>query len=155
MNLGLPEDATAEQASAWLRQLVRDLGLGFHLDTRPDDFLFSNGTPCFTAEECSTLNRSLERLFTILGDVHADDIAADVSARLLAEALGWKPPLQYHDPGYQKHLLSDGTRDELIGWLIWNDPHGTYADPASVAEDHSPLTLDEARAILRDQIERA
>lgn len=52
-------------------------------------------------------------------------------------------------------LVVDGTREELIAWLCWNDPNGTYTDRDSVAEGMRAITLEEARRIMCDQIARA
>jgi hypothetical protein len=68
MNLVLPVAATPEEAVLWLRQLVRDFGLGFHLDSAPEDYVTPKGQPCFTAEQCAALNESLDHLFVILGE---------------------------------------------------------------------------------------
>lgn len=65
-----------------------------------------------------------------------------------------KPPLHFHDSAFLQHLLQSATRDELIAWLVWNDPNGIYTDADSRTEDLLPLTLLQARQILRAQIER-
>jgi len=44
------------------------------------------------------------------------------------------------------------TRDEAIAWLCWNDPNGCYTDADAAAEGFDPLTADDARALVRDQI---
>ena len=154
MNLNLPAGSTPEEATVWLGQLVRDFGLGFHLDSEPAEYVFPDGRQVFTADQCTELMNSLSRLVQILGDARAYDVGAEVSSVLLAESLGWKPPLEYHDPDFQQRLLQTGTREELIAWLCWNDPNGIYTDEASLAEDFPPLTLERARQILRDQRER-
>lgn len=151
MNLNLPEGSTPEEATAWLGQIVRDFGLGFHLDSAPAEYGFPDGRQVFTADQCSELMNSLSRLFRILGEARAYDVGAEVSTALLAESLRLKPPLEYHDPEFQQRLLQTGTREELIAWLCWNDPNGIYADAASCAEDRPPLPLELARQILRDQ----
>ena len=154
MNLVLPHDATSDTTAAWLQQLVRDFGLGFHLDTSPEDYFSPEGQPCFTPDECRVFGDSLARLFEILGDTLPYEIAAAAASTLLAESRGWKPPLHYHDPFFQRELLNTGTRAELIDWLCWNDPNGTYTDQDSVAADCAPLALAEARRIMLTQIER-
>ena len=154
MNLIHSEGSTPDEATVWLGQLVRDFGLGFHLDSAPAEYVFPDGRPVFTPDQCSELMHSLDRLFRILGDVRAYDSGADVTTSLLAESLGWKPPLEYHDLEFQQHLLQAGTRDELIAWLCWSDPNGIYTDEASLAEDRPRLSLEDARQIMRDQRER-
>ncbi|MFO1044808.1 MAG: hypothetical protein U0941_23800 [Planctomycetaceae bacterium] len=154
MNLNLSEGSTPEEATVWLGQLVRDFGLGFHLDTAPAEYVFPGGRQVFTPDQCSELMKSLSRLFRILGEARVYDVGAEASTALLAESLGRKPPLEFHDPDFQQRLLHTGTREELIAWLCWNDPNGIYTDEASWAEDRPPLTLELARQILRDQRER-
>ena len=154
MNLILPEGSTPKEATVWLGQLIRDFGLGFHLDSAPAVYVFPDGQQVFTPDQCSELMNSLSRLFRILGDARAYDVGAEASTALLAESLGLKPPLEFHDPDFQQRLLQTGTREDLIAWLCWNDPNGIYTDEASWAEDRPPLTLELARQILRDQRER-
>ena len=154
MNLHLPEGSTPDEARLWLQQLVRNFGLGFHLDTAPEDYVFPDGQSVFTCYQCTALTDSLERLFQILGDEQPYEIGADVACTLLAESRGFKPHLEYHDPVFQQELLRSGTRKQLIAWLCWNDPNGIYTDRDSLAGDRPPLTLAEARQIMRDQIER-
>jgi hypothetical protein len=154
MNLQLPEGSPPDAALCWLSQLVRDFGSGFHLDTDPVDYVLPDGQPCFTNDQCRTLMESLDRLFRILGDQRPYEIGAEVASMLLAESRGMKPPLHFHDPAFQEQLLSTGSRDELIAWLCWNVPNGVYSDQDSGAEDRPPLTLPEARQLMREQIKR-
>lgn len=154
MKSDLPGDSSRRHAIHWLKQLIRQVGPGFHLDTTPNDSTSSEGRPLFTPADCVLLNRSLDRLLEILGSEQPYEIGAHVTSNLLCRNRGWKPPLQFHDPAYQRTLLRDGTREQLIGWLRWNDPNGSYADQDLQAEDRPPLTLDKARSLMRDQIER-
>lgn len=50
---------------------------------------------------------------------------------------------------YQEWLLLEGSRDEIIGWLVWNDANGTYTDEASDCEGMERLTLETARGLMR------
>ena len=154
MKLSLPHNSTPDEAMRWLQQLVRDFGLGFHLDTEPGDYVRPDGQPSFTCDQCTELTVSMERLFSILGDERPYEIGADAACDLLAESRGMKPPLEYHDPVFQQELLSAGTREHLIAWLCWNDSNGIYTDRSSHADDRPPLTLAESRQIMREQIER-
>jgi hypothetical protein len=97
----------------------------------------------------------LDRLFQSLGSERPYEVGAQVTAHLVCQSLGWKPPLELHEPQFQQELLRTGTRDQLFAWLRWNDPHGYDTDRGLSPEDHLPLTLDEVRALLRDEIERA
>ncbi len=154
MNFDLPGDSSRRHAIRWLKQLIRHVGQGFHLDNAPNDYASSEGRPLFKPSDCAILERSLDRLLEILGSEQPYEIGADVTASLLCRNRGWKPPLQFHDPNYQQRLLCDGTREQLIAWLRWNDPNGSYTDRDLLAENRPPLSLDEARSLLRDQIER-
>ncbi len=65
-----------------------------------------------------------------------------------------KEPHEYHTLSYQQRILAEGTRAQIIDWLRWNDPNGTYADDDSDAEGDEPLTLEGARSIMAEQIAR-
>jgi hypothetical protein len=65
-----------------------------------------------------------------------------------------KPPLLFHSLRYQKQLLATGTREQVIQWLNWNDPNGIYTDAGSEAEGYPPITLEQARKTMSDQINR-
>lgn len=65
-----------------------------------------------------------------------------------------KGPIEYQTPWLQQRLLTEGTREQLIVWLCWNDPNGVYRDRDCDAEGISRLTLERARDIMRDQISR-
>ncbi len=154
MKLHLPAGTTSAEALLWLQQLVRDFGLGFHLDSSPGDYARPDGQPFLSSDQCTELTESIQQLFSILGDERPYEIGADVASTLLAESRGLKPPLEYHDTEFQQQLLRTGTRKQLITWLVWNDPNGIYTDRSSLAEDRPPLTLVRAREILRDQMAR-
>lgn len=98
MNLVLSAAATADEAVLWLHRLIRDFGLGFHLDSAPDDYLRPDGTAFFTTEDCAALNESLDHLFTILGEEKPYDVCADAACTLLAESQGLKSPAIRDDP---------------------------------------------------------
>ena len=66
-----------------------------------------------------------------------------------------KPPVHYHSTAYQLQLLHEGLRDQIIEWLIWNDPNGCYSDEDGLAEGYGPLTLDAARVLLCQIIGRS
>jgi hypothetical protein len=38
-------------------------------------------------------------------------------------------------------------RNQLIGWLSWNDPNGIYSDKDSENDGFKPITLKEAKEI--------
>ena len=63
-----------------------------------------------------------------------------------------KPPAEYHAPWVQDRIIAEGTRDQIIAWLCWNDPNGVYRDQDSTAEGYAALTRDRAADIMRSQI---
>lgn len=58
-----------------------------------------------------------------------------------------------HTEAVQADILNNGTREQVIAWLQWNDANGVYTDEASEAEGLEPLTLDDARNYMREQLE--
>jgi hypothetical protein len=56
---------------------------------------------------------------------------------------------QFDSVEIQEWLLKDGTREELICWLVWNDANGVYTDVDSVAEGYAPLSLELARETMQ------
>jgi len=50
--------------------------------------------------------------------------------------------------------LDNMTRYEMINWLCWNDPNGCYADDECDAEGIPRLTVEIAKEIIVDQINR-
>ena len=145
MNLNLPDDSTPDTASTWLRQLVREFGGGFHLDTRAEDYTRDDGEQVFTGPESDILESSIDKLFAILGDELPYEIGADEAYAIQAESRGMRPPFENHDPEHQQRLLREGTRTELIDWLSWNDPNGVWTDEDSASEGKAPLTVADAR----------
>lgn len=53
----------------------------------------------------------------------------------------------------QEDILINGTREQVIAWLAWNDANGVYTDEDSEAEGLDPLTLEQAREYMRNQME--
>lgn len=49
-------------------------------------------------------------------------------------------------------VMSQLDREQLIKWLIWNDPNGIYRDEESLRELGQILTKDEALEIALKQI---
>jgi len=67
---------------------------------------------------------------------------------LNAAGIGPRPlflPHIFHDTTLQRAILSDSSREEIVQWLVWNDPNGTYSDADSELEDRPCLTLEAAR----------
>lgn len=56
-------------------------------------------------------------------------------------------------PERQERILTEGTRADVIAWLAWNDAEGLYTDEARQSEDVEPLTLNQARDIMRAQLQ--
>lgn len=59
----------------------------------------------------------------------------------------------YYDPFVQLDILENGTRNDVINWLCWNDRNGCYRDDDAIAEGYDPLTLEQAREIMARQID--
>jgi hypothetical protein len=51
----------------------------------------------------------------------------------------------FQSAAFQQKLLSSGTREDIIAWLVWNDRNGIYTDEDSRLEGYPPLTLESAR----------
>lgn len=49
--------------------------------------------------------------------------------------------------------INSMTREQAIEWLCWNDPNGIYTDEQSKAEGLPPITLREAKVIIKNQSE--
>jgi hypothetical protein len=60
-----------------------------------------------------------------------------------------------HSVAFQMELLSSGTREDIIAWLVWNDRNGIYTDEDSVLEDYPPLTLESARVLMRKVLDES
>jgi hypothetical protein len=60
-----------------------------------------------------------------------------------------------HSEAFQLALLSSGTREDIIAWLVWNDRNGIYTDEDSVLEDYPPLTLESARELMRKALDES
>jgi hypothetical protein len=57
--------------------------------------------------------------------------------------------------GFQFGLLSSGTRDDIIAWLVWNDRNGAYTDEDSKLEGLPILTLESAREQMRKVLDES
>lgn len=55
----------------------------------------------------------------------------------------------------QDWILEDGSREQIIGWLVWNDGNGVYTDEDSIAEGWEPMTLDTAWQAMRKVLANA
>ena len=58
-----------------------------------------------------------------------------------------------HDSFVQLDILDNGSRDDIIDWLVWNDSNGVYIDSDCDAEGMPRLTLETAREVMRQSIE--
>ena len=58
-----------------------------------------------------------------------------------------------HTKPVQQDILDSHDRDRVISWLVWNDPNGIYTDNDSIREGLDPLTLADAVATMRHQLE--
>ena len=49
------------------------------------------------------------------------------------------------DLAAERHrLMTTWSRDDLIDWLVWNDPNGIWTDEDMVANDMDPMSQEEA-----------
>ena len=80
-----PIEATSVEAAAWVRQLVRLIGAGFHPDHCFDEYVRGDGTRLFSWAECGTLAMGLNRTWAILDRAGIDlyGVALPVQRRLL------------------------------------------------------------------------
>jgi hypothetical protein len=60
----------------------------------------------------------------------------------------------YQQPAIQTAILSEGSRERVIEWLVWNDRNGTYTDTDSEAEGLPALTLEAARQVMAEILSR-
>ncbi|MDM1353273.1 MULTISPECIES: hypothetical protein [Myroides] len=51
----------------------------------------------------------------------------------------------------EKEILN-WSREQLIDWLSWNDPHGVYKDEESLSEFGNIMSIEEGREIMLRQI---
>ena len=50
------------------------------------------------------------------------------------------------------HFLTLATREEVIDWLQWNDPNGTYTDTLSISEFGEILSKSDGIEIIKEQL---
>lgn len=53
----------------------------------------------------------------------------------------------------QRQRLMGWSRDDLIAWLRWNDPNGSYTDKDAEAEGIDPLDVEGAVDIVMQHVE--
>jgi hypothetical protein len=58
----------------------------------------------------------------------------------------------FRAPETQQRILLEGSREEIIEWLAWNDPSGVWTDSDSAAEGWTPMTLEQARGAMRNAL---
>jgi hypothetical protein len=63
-------------------------------------------------------------------------------------------PRLFLERSVQEWLLTNGSREEIIEWLVWNDGNGVYTDRDSEAEGYPLLTLETARAAMKRVLEQ-
>ncbi|MBM4089560.1 MAG: DUF935 family protein, partial [Planctomycetes bacterium] len=61
---------------------------------------------------------------------------------------------QFPQREIQDWIASEGSRNQIIEWLVWNDPNGVYTDTDSLAEGWEPLSEDGARSLMRSILNR-
>lgn len=53
----------------------------------------------------------------------------------------------------ERRRLMTWPREDLIAWLRWNDPNGSFADEEAEAEDMEPLDVEGAVDIIMRHVE--
>jgi len=58
----------------------------------------------------------------------------------------------YQVPETQRDILLNGSREDIIRWLKWNDPNGVWSDEDSESEGYGPISLEDAREAMRNAL---
>jgi hypothetical protein len=53
----------------------------------------------------------------------------------------------------ERRRLMTWPREDLIAWLRWNDPNGSYTDEDAAAEDMEPLDVESAVDLIMGHVE--
>lgn len=53
----------------------------------------------------------------------------------------------------ERQRLMGWSREDLIAWLRWNDPNGSYTDEDAATEDMDPLEVEDAVDIIMGHVE--
>lgn len=53
----------------------------------------------------------------------------------------------------ERRRLMTWPREDLIAWLRWNDPNGSYTDEDAEAEDMEPLDVESAVDLVMGHVE--
>lgn len=140
-----PDVVDHDSAIGFIRWCVATIGRGYHPDTPFSEYVTPEGNRFFTASEAARLDELQNASFKWC-DPYELGIAE-------FEAVGrMKRPLQFHSPSFQEWLIREGTREQIIVWLCWNDPNGVYTDDDSQAEGYHPLTRERAAEIMSRQV---
>lgn len=83
MDFVLRETAAPDDVRDWLRCLVRDFGLGFHLDTPADEYVADDGLRLLPPRAGEELDRSIDRVFAVLGDEEPYEVCSEEMYRML------------------------------------------------------------------------
>lgn len=72
----LPADTSEFGARQWLREAVRFIGPGFHIDTRAEEYVdVESGQRSFGGHDCELLDEGLEVVCRLLGTEEPYDVA--------------------------------------------------------------------------------
>lgn len=141
-----------EKAIQFVRWCVAELGLGYHPDTPFGKYVDEQGHARFTSAEVRQLVELQGHAFEFCDPY---EIGLAEFQRVIPE-LGMegimKGPIIYQDPAFQRELIRTGTREQIIDWLCWNDPNGTYTDGDCATEGIAITTLERAKECIRHQI---
>lgn len=134
-------------AVAFVQWCVATIGLGYHPDTSFQEYVEPDGKRCFSDRDAAELDRMQEVAFSWCDPY-------ETGLQEFAKLRQQKEPKHFHSRDYQERLIREGTREQIIAWLQWNDPNGIYSDRDSEIEEREKLTLEQARALINDQISR-
>ena len=59
-----------------------------------------------------------------------------------------------HNAATQQQILQSNDRQRIIAWLAWNDRNGVYSDADCKSEGWRPLSLKEAKQLMRQILSR-
>ena len=68
----LPAGPELSQAVAWVKDLVRFVGPGFHPDTPFEEYNTLDGAPSFTPRQCAIMKTGLQRAWSVLDAARKD-----------------------------------------------------------------------------------
>ena len=146
----------SESAIRFIHWCVATIGLGYHPDTPFDQYVDAEGRACFTPKMASELDQLQNDAFKYCDPYEVGfSEMQKVEPRLGADftEMSMEDPAIYPDRGFQRELIRNGTRDQIIQWLSWFDPNGTFSPDRFQGAEADRLTLDQARDIMKQTVD--